>query len=194
MADPRISRRALLRRAAVGLGATGLSLSVWRGRGYAEPPAGLQNLSPARAALLAALAESLCEAPGLPALDVANLVQRIDAFLTGLPETSRELLDWLFLAFEQGTLMHGKLARFSGLSRADRGAYLRAWQHSALPALRNGFSALKALLLAHAWSDPRRARAIGFAGPVVPTGYRCEGHERYDALRAPAGAHPEDPR
>ncbi len=193
MTAKRLSRRALLRRGALGLGVAGLSLTAWRGRGYPEPPAGLQHLSPARAALLVALAETFCEAPGLPPIEPDKLVRDIDAFLPGLPQASLELLDWLLLAFEHGTVMQARLGRFSELSRTDRAAYLRSWQHSGLPALRNGFAALKSLLLATCWDDPLRARAVGFAGPVVPNGYRCEGHERYDALRAPPGTHPEDP-
>ncbi len=184
-----VDRRTWLKRGLAALAAAGLGVTA-RLSGYPPAP-GMVALDAASATLFARLAETICAAPGLPPPDVPAVVARVDAFVAALPAATRDLIGWLCLGFEQGTLAGGHLSRFSALDPRARRAWLRRWERSPSATVRSGFAALKTLVYAAYWDEPGNAAVIGYDGPVVPPGFRIDGHGRYDALLAPPGAHPE---
>lgn len=64
----------------------------------------------------------------------------------------------------------GRAVRFSGLSQADREAYLRRWATSPLPLKRRAFQVMKRLVLLYTYGadDSPYAAALGYARPALP--------------------------
>lgn len=163
------SRRGLLKKTLVGavlLAAAGAVPVALRKTKQRAAPGGLRFLTPAEYSILAAVAERILT-DAEPRLDVA---QRADAFLAGLPQAEAKDFKRLLALFDNAlySLVRGGPPRpFTQKSPADQDAQLAGWQASRIAIERSGYQALKRLVAATYFSDPRTYASLGYPGPPV---------------------------
>lgn len=118
---------------------------------------------------LAAIAARICPGrPGVPGADEIGLVDNVDAFLAcGDPQVVSDLSGLLrvFASRWGGLLLDGRFRAFTDLSGDEQDQVLTAWRTSGLALKRGAFSAIRGLLMARYWSDPRVYGASGYPGP-----------------------------
>ena len=127
-------------------------------------PAGLRFFTAAEYAICAAVADRVLT-DAEPHIDVA---ERADAFLAPLPRSDARDFKRLLALFDNAlySLLRGGPPRpFTQQSPDEQDAQLTRWQNSRLPIERSGFQALKRLLAAMYFSDPRTYAGAGYPGP-----------------------------
>ena len=139
-------------------------------------------LTPARAATLRALADTFIPAgpapggppPGSALVDLDKLTAAIQAQPLGAQVQFSQLLDLLTKPLA-GLTWWGPLRPFQALAPAQRERLLQSWANSRVPALRQGFQALRKLCTflyyggspADGSLNPAWA-ALGYPGPALP--------------------------
>lgn len=163
----RLRRRTLLRRGLAGAAVLGLGgLTVTQCTGY-DLPAGvsLAFLSAKELAVLEAACARILD--GLDAPDVArHAALWADGYLSRQAPWVQGDVRLLLHAFEHAPpALLFTLSRFTRLAPADQDRYLRAWQTSSIPALKQGFQALKGLACMGGYRRSAALLAIGYDGP-----------------------------
>jgi len=169
---PGLQRRVFLRRALwVGLAGAGGAL-LYQGTGYALPEGlsfeDLRLLSTREAAVLAAVSGRVLAGVEAPdATDAtAEVVVWVDGYLARQSRWVRREVRALLHAFEQSPpLLAGRLSRFTRLDPEGQDAVLRGWSISRFAVCRQGFAALKGMVLMGAYRRASFLRAIGYDGP-----------------------------
>lgn len=110
--------------------------------------------------VLLAAAEALAGAPA-----GEEVARAADELVGRLPAADRRQLRLLLEAVRLAPLTHGRLATFPALSPADREAVLRGWAESAVPVLRQGATALRALALLAYYGREEEGAELGYDGP-----------------------------
>jgi len=172
MANSSTSRFALTRRRFLALVAvTGGGLLTVRRLGcYGDLDWNGQNLGKSNAMIIAAAAETLIpDRPGDLPEDGPNGVEvaaNIDHYLSGVSAEMLMEIQGLFALVEHGTLLDGKISRFSRLSPDDRLNVLLNLKGSD-GLLNQAFEGLRALLLMGWYQDDRTWASIGYDGPML---------------------------
>ncbi len=119
-------------------------------------------------------------------------VRFIDGYLVGMDPADLAQLGWLLFGLEHGTILAGKLRRFTRLPPADRADVLQEWRTSSIGLRRLGYRSLAALGILAFYRDDEAFATIGYPGPLMREGWvgPAEAAARYDALLAPADAEP----
>jgi hypothetical protein len=161
------SRRGLIKKTLGGAallavaGAVPLALRKTRLRAAAVQ---LQFFTQAEYSICAAVAGRVIP-DAQPQIDVAG---RADAFLAPLPESDARDFKRLLALFDNalyGLLRGGPPRPFTQQSPEEQDAQLARWQDSRLAIERSGFQAMKRLLVAMYYSDPRTYASVGYPGP-----------------------------
>ena len=186
---------------ALAVRTTGYGVTEWNG----------QVLSASEAAILAACAEALL-APAAPPIDVRLLgvaaqalawlpvAERVDAFLTRMPDGLRQQVRGLLHAVEQLPIaLNGDLDRLTRQAPAQRAAFLHGLQQRGrLPdnepgfvqaSMMEGWDGIRELCMAGYYALPLAWPAIGYPGPWVAATPRPR-RPVYAALVAPPGTLP----
>lgn len=167
---PELTRRALLARSLVALGAAAALPGVFAACAPSPPaPSGLRVLAPGEWQVLAAAADTVIPRGGAFALGAADvdLAARIDAFLAAQPEALAGGVRGALLLLEWGApLLAGRAARFSALGAEERAAVF-----GALPGrfglARRVYGGLRGLCLFSFYALPESWPAVGYDGPWV---------------------------
>lgn len=172
MVNAPTSRFALSRRRFLALAAlTGCGLLTFGRLGcYEDIEWNGQRLSRSEALIVAAAAEALIpNQPGELPTDGPNGVQiasNIDRYLWGVSSAMQLEIQGLFALIEHGTLLDGKIARFTRLSPDARLEVLTNLKDSE-GLLNQAFEGLRALLLMGWYQDQRTWSSIGYDGPLL---------------------------
>ncbi len=168
-----ITRRSLIKRGIFGgallaLGGAG-GLALRRGASVTLPQGGLKVLGAREYAVLEAIARRLVTpAPGAPTPDELEVAAGCDRVLDRTDETSqvevRQLLE-LFDNALAGFLLSGRVTPFTKLEPAEQDQVLNEWATSRLALRRTGFLALRALVTAVYYGDPKTWASVGYPGP-----------------------------
>ena len=169
----RVSRRALLRGAGLGILALGGVAAVVRTSGYELPAhrrGRLRVLNAAQFTILTAIAGRICEADGsdAPSIEETDVVGFVDEFAISMPEKTRsDLLLFLTVIEHVGPLLAKRLARFTALEPNSQDAVLAVIEANDNGLLRGGFAGLKALIFMGYYRDPRTWSLLGYDGPTI---------------------------
>ncbi len=96
-----------------------------------------------------------------------GVARQADLMLDGLDPLMQEQFHQVLMLFESVPVLGWKLQVFSAQNDVAATEYLRAWQHSSIGVLRQGFAGLKRLAVGVYFSDPRSWEAIGYDGVWV---------------------------
>ena len=171
-----ISRRRFLRRTIAGAALIAVGGTLARNlSGYpaADAPAGLRALSAKEAIVLGAIARRMVapDERGAPSTDEMDAVRAADEYVAGLPEDlSSDLKALLHLVEHAPIVLSLRPSRFTRLDAAAQDAVLDGWATSRLAVRRQGFTALKSLVMLAYYGDPRSFSIPGWPGPLLPTG------------------------
>lgn len=172
-----LTRRSIIKRGIFGgallalAGAGGLALR--RGAGVALPAGGLKVLGAREYAVLSAVARRLVvPKPGAPTPDALGVAAECDRVLERADETTQVELRQLLVLFENalaGFLLSGRITPFTRLEPEAQDAVLHEWMTSRLVLRRTGYQALRALVTAVYYGDPKTWPSVGYGGP--PKGF-----------------------
>jgi D-cysteine desulfhydrase len=195
LADPAaFGRRVTRRRVLVAVAATVTGAIVARTSGYGTPPPWpRQALAAWEASVVTAAAEALL-APFATPDELSRVARGVDRCLaTMAPEVQREA-HGMFALIEHGTLLGGRLPRFTNLAPDARERFLSGLEaRGGLFAL--AYRGLRDLCMFAFYAQESTWPAIGYGGPLRPRGYDPRGPDRwqwasYDELVAPPGTPP----
>jgi D-cysteine desulfhydrase len=185
--DPaRLARRRVI----LGLGALATAVGAGvRLTGYPALPAGFRGLvlAPWEAHVVRAAAEALVPPAGDAAV-IAAVPARVDRYLVGMPPPMAREIHAMLALVEHGTLLGGRLARFTRLAPEERARLLsRLADAGGLAA--QIYGGLRDLVFLAVYQQPATWGALGYEGPRVPLSYdpRRPGravHPAYEDLRA----------
>ena len=164
-----VSRRMVL---AGGVGGTlvlaGAGLTLWPSKLVVDPPT-LKSLTATQYAVLVAVANRMC--PGddsCPSAAEIGVAAKIDAQLATMhPADAAEFGQGLMLlenAFV-GLLLDGRMRPFTRLPAAQQDDVLNAFRTSKITLRRSVYKALRGLISASYWADPRLYATLGYPGP-----------------------------
>lgn len=193
------SRRTLLTAgiggaALLAAGAVGLAL---RPGAAVSPPDLLHALTPQQYGILQAVAARICPGgPGIPTAAEIGVAARVDAQLATMhPQDVAELGQGLLLIENAlvGLLLDARPTPFTRLGPAEQDAALEAFRTSRIPIRRSVFKALRGLVAASYWSDPRMYPTVGYPGPPDYASLMRARDAATDGAPAPAGDAPAAP-
>jgi choline dehydrogenase-like flavoprotein len=127
-------------------------------------------LTPRQQSVLIALCRTIVPLPAEPDPGAVRLARLLEVRLRELPPRDARRLARLLALMDgraAGLLWGGVPRGFATLPEPARVRWLRAWETSRLPALRSAFQALRRLVLATAYADPRTHAELGFPGPLL---------------------------
>lgn len=169
-----LSRRRLLQgsgaavAAAVGLGGGLVAVSLLPPN-HRDPRAPLRVLTPRAFSILAAVADRICPgADGLPTAWDLEVPEGLDLLLDRLhPGVGAELVQALLFLENPvaGTVLDGRMARFTQSPPDVQDEALRAFGGSKLGVRRQAYQALSGLISATYWSHPATWAHVGYPGP-----------------------------
>jgi len=190
----RLDRRRFLKGSLGGLALLGAGSVLPAGcRSYPKPQTALRSLTPTEYAILNTVAGRMLGATGHVGagpqqIDVAA---NVDAMVATWDGDARAQLRTMLRVFEHGTYLFDlQRKRFTRLSAAQQDAYLAGWMNSTLGARRIVFRALKALVAAGFYQDPRSWRRLGYDGPWLGRVYATERVAPEPATALPPGGLP----
>lgn len=169
----RLTRRGLLKGAALAALAGGAALAGTRTAGYVVPAGRrLASLEKWQFVVVEQVARRVVapdrqdgSVPTADAIDVAGFV---DGWLVRLPKhTGRDLRRFLAYLEHVAPLRVGSLTRFTRLSAATQDRVLASLEASPNDLLRAGFDGLRSLVFLGYYSDPRTWQILGYDGPLV---------------------------
>ena len=169
----RLTRRGLLKGAALAAMAGGAALAVARTAGYVVPAGRrLVSLEGWRFVVVEHVARRIVapdrEDGSVPTADAIDVAGFVDAWMVQLPEgTRRDLRRFLAYLEHVAPLQVGAIARFTRLSGAAQDKVLASLEASSSDPLRAGFEGLRSLVFLGYYSDPRTWRILGYDGPLV---------------------------
>ncbi len=176
-AKPRfhLGRRRLLGIGALGTGVLLVGAAFWRvfsGPGDSSPGAPGGVLSRRQYAAVEALALAYFPAGNGFAIDArdADVAGYLDRYLGLLDPTGRRLIQALIAAFDQGTLLSGRLRPARAMETAELQAYLRGWEESGLAVRRSLALALRSLLAQAYFAHPGVQQALANQPPCYARG------------------------
>lgn len=165
----RLDRRRFLKRTAGGIALLGLGSLLPAGcTRYPKPPMRLQLLDPREYAIVNAVAERLLGAAGAigSETDQIDVGANVDAVVAAWDDDAQGQLRTMLRVFEHGTYLFDlRRKRFTRLTAAEQDQYLAGWMNSTLGVRRVVFRALKLLVAAGFYSEPRSWTHIGYDGP-----------------------------
>lgn len=139
----------------------------------ALPDEGLKVLSPRQYAVLHAFAECMLPAEGkFPSAEALRVAYQGDKILGLVDVTARDELTALLELFENAlanAIFGQRFRPFTQLSVEERERVALEWRDSALSVRRTGFRALRGLVMAAYYGNPRTFAAVGYPGP--PEGF-----------------------
>jgi hypothetical protein len=176
-AQPRfqLGRRRLIGVGALGTGALLVGGALWRvfsGPGDSTPGASGGVLSRRQYAAVEALALAYFPTGngfGIDARD-ADVAGYLDRYLGLLDPTGRRLIQALIGAFDQGTLLAGRLRPARAMDTAEVQAYLRGWEESGLAVRRSLALALRSLIAQAYFAHPGVQQALSSQPPCFARG------------------------
>jgi hypothetical protein len=165
------SRRNLLTgglAAAALLAAGGVGLALRPGAPPPQP-AILLALTPQQYGILVAVAARICPGgDGTPTATEIGVAGKVDALLSTMhPADAAELGQGLLLIENAlvGLLLDGRVTPFTLLGPAEQDEVLDTFRTSRIPIRRSVFKALRGLIAASYWGDPRMYATAGYPGP-----------------------------
>jgi len=136
---------------------------------HRAPRQPLRALSARAFSILAAVAERMCPGTdGLPGAWELEVPEGLDVLFDRLhPAVAADFTQALFFLENPvaGTLLDGRMARFSQSSPETQDAALQAFATSSIGARRQAFQAMKGLICATYWSHPATWAHAGYPGP-----------------------------
>jgi hypothetical protein len=163
----RLRRRTLIRRGLAGAAVLGLGgLTVTQCTGYDLPADARPSfLSVKEYLVLAAACGRILD--GLDVPDIArDAALWADGYLARQTPWVQGDVRLLLHAFEHAPpVFIGALSRFTRLEPQSQDRYLRAWQTSSIPAMKQGFQALKGLACMGGYRRSAALLKIGYDGP-----------------------------
>lgn len=170
-----LGRRRLLGIGVAGVGAIVVGSALWRvfsGPGDGTPGAAGGVLSRRQYAAIEALALAYFPPGNGIGLDArqADVAGYLDRYLGLLDPTGRRLIQALIAAFDQGTLLAGRLRPVRALDVAATQAYLRGWEESTLAVRRSLALALRSLLAQAYFAHPEVQKAVTNQPPCFAGG------------------------
>lgn len=165
------SRRSLVTgglAAAALLAAGGVGLALRPGAPVPQPPV-LLSLTPQQFGILEAVAARICPGgDGVPTAGEIGVAAKVDALLSTMhPADAAELGQGLLLIENAlvGLLLDGRATPFTLLGPAGQDEVLDTFRTSRIPLRRSVFKALRGLIAASYWGDPRMYATVGYPGP-----------------------------
>jgi len=165
------SRRTLLTAGlggAVLLGLGGAGLALRPGAEVVDVP-DLRVLTPRQYGILVAVADRICPGGGgRPAASAVGVAAKVDHQLSTMhPADAAELGQGLLLIENAlvGFLLDGRTAPFTRLGPDAQDAVLEDFRTSRIAIRRSVYKALRGLVAASYWGDPRLYGAVGYPGP-----------------------------
>lgn len=145
-------------------------LATRKGPLRALPAAGLQVLDAHEYAVLAAIAARVIpDRPGFPTVEEIGVAATADSVLSRVEPSAQAEVKQLLRLFDNAltnVLFGGRFRPFTGLLPPAQDEVLRDWRDSRLLVRRTGFQALRSLVLAAYYGDPRTWKAVGYPGPL----------------------------
>ncbi len=164
----RINRRRFLKRSAGGVALLGLGSLLPAGcTRYPKPPTRLQFLDPREYAIINTVAERLLGAGAIGSQpDQIDVGANVDALVANWDKEAQGQLRTMLRVFEHGTYLFDlRRKRFTRLTAAEQDQYVAGWMNSTLGVRRIVFRALKLLVAAGFYREPRAWTRIGYDGP-----------------------------
>ncbi|HVO25101.1 MAG TPA: gluconate 2-dehydrogenase subunit 3 family protein [Candidatus Margulisiibacteriota bacterium] len=165
----RIDRRRFLKRSAGGIALLGFGSLLPAGcTRYPKPPTHLRFLDPREYAIINTLAERLLDAAGAIGAENGQIDVgvSVDAVVADWDTDAQGQLRTMLRVFEHGTYLFDlRRKRFTRLTAAEQDQYLAGWMNSTLGVRRVVFRALKLLVAAGFYREPRAWTPIGYDGP-----------------------------
>jgi hypothetical protein len=196
--DLALSRRAFLRRTALGVVLLTLPRPLLGGTSSSHAPAiavprGLRVFAADEYRVFAAVADRIVPGgDGMPPASALGVAAKADALLAlAHPDVASDVAHLCGLFGSRvASFVFGAGGRAFLDMRADQqDRYLRGWMRSAFPFRRTAFKALKSLALACYYGDERAWPGIGYHGPLVVPAERADAAAQMDAAaHAPTGA------
>lgn len=176
-AHSKSSRRSLLKRGIFGgalLSLGGLGVLGARGSfGVPTPPQSLLVLSPREYAVIVALAERFIPArQGFHTPAQLGTAVACDRVISLLDPTAQVELKQLLMLFENAVtnlVFGGRPTPFTAMTAPEQERVLHDWAHSMLALRRSGYNALRSLVMATHYGNPKTWASAGYAGP--PAGH-----------------------
>lgn len=167
-------RRGFLKTGLVGgvlLACAGVGyVATRKGPGHALPAGGLKVLDAQEFSVLAAIAARVIpDRAGFPTVEEIGVAATADALLERVDPSAQQELKQLLQLFDNAlsnALFGGHFRPFTALLPPAQDEVLRGWRDSRLLLRRTGFQALRGLVLAAYYGDPRTWKAVGYPGPV----------------------------
>jgi hypothetical protein len=162
-----MNRRTFLRRGLAGTAVLllgGGTLAVLPTKELASPSQPLAVLDARAFQVLVAVAKRVVP----DTVDAGVVAERVDALLRRAAPEAQVDFNRLLGLFENalpGLLFDGRALPFTRLSPESQDRVLRSWRDSRLALRRSGYSALRRICLATAYSDEATWPAIGYAPP-----------------------------
>ena len=171
-------------------GASGLALMPGAPVGE-HPP--LRALTPQQFGILVAVADRICVAgDGRPSAREVGVAAKVDHQLSTMhPADAAELGQGLLLIENAlvGLLLDGRVTPFTRLGPAEQDAVLEDFRTSRIPIRRSVYKALRGLVAASYWGDPRLFAAVGYPGPPdYRSVMQARASQAAAAASAPAGS------
>jgi D-cysteine desulfhydrase len=145
--------------------------------------------------IVAACEALLPDKPGQPLtpyIRYIQIVENIDRYLYGMPESIHTEIHQLVILLEHGPALRFHFQRLTRLSPSSRKHYIQSLASLPAPASA-AYRGIRDLCLLGMWQDPQFWPAIGYDGPSLrrlPTATKG----RYQHLLAPAGVQPKGGR
>ena len=150
----------------LGLGGAGLAL---RPGAEVDVTPDLRVLTPRQYGILVAVADRICAGgDGRPAASAVGVAEKVDHQLSTMhPADAVELGQGLLLIENAlvGLLLDGRTMPFTLLGPDAQDAVLEDFRTSRIAIRRSVYKALRGLVAASYWGDPRLYAAVGYPGP-----------------------------
>jgi hypothetical protein len=167
----RINRRRFLKRTASGVVLLGAGSLLPAGCSrYPKPAAKLRFLDSREYAIISVVAERLLGIQGAvgSGADQVDVGANVDGLVADWDADAQGQLRTMLRVFEHGTYLFDlRRKRFTRLTAAKQDDYLAGWMNSTLGVRRVVFRALKLLVAAGFYSQPRAWTRIGYDGPWI---------------------------
>lgn len=137
------------------------------------PAGGLKVLDQREYSVFAALARRLIPAaPGAPSVDELEVAKVCDTIVSQTDPTAQAEVKQLLQLFERALpnlLFGGRVSAFTALSPAAQDEVLAEWRRSGILLRRTGFVALRAVVMAAYFAQPKTWPVASYPGP--PSGF-----------------------
>lgn len=166
-----IDRRRFLKRTASGVALLGLGSLLPAGCSrYPKPAARLRFLDWREYAIINTVAERLLGAQGAigARAEQIDVGANVDSLVADWDREAQRQLRTMLRVFEHGTYLFDlRRKRFTRLTASRQDEYLAGWMNSTLGVRRVVFRALKLLVAAGFYGEPRAWTHIGYDGPWI---------------------------